>query len=606
MSPRLDRSTDSADFAVIDDFLGVPRAARGDGRRRTRNLLEQETVLMTVLAQDPSVVGPDGPVLARIPVPAERLLPGPRGHRFAVVETRGAAAPAGRRSGDPWVYRDRWSGRDPAEIGGDRGFRAQNVFAVAAHTLALVEQHLGRPVPWQFGDPQLRLHPQAVMGANAYYSRAEGAVLFGFVTPLRDRPALHTALSYDVIAHEVTHAVLDGLRPGYATPGLPDPLAFHEALADLVALLSVFALDGVAERLLAPEAGRVRLGPHGQRAAALMNTPLTHLAEEVGRHRRLPGDADVPALRAPGLLRPGTAWQRDPAFAGPHRRSQVLVAAFLHTLVRIWAARLEPLGEDADGALDARRVAEEGVTSARHLLGMLLRALDYLPPVDLEFPDVLDAVLTADKRLVPTDDHGYRGALEKTFARFGIRPPEHRILDEDGIAAPLRARDPDVLGIRYEHLNLAALRSSPEEVFSFLWNNADALEVDVRYPTRVDRVLSSTRVGPDGLVVTEILADYTQRLRTTAGALPPGITVPAGMAADEPVELSGGGVLVFDQFGRFRLHQRQPLLDADRQSRRLAHLATRDERGSAAVWAVAGDQPFARLHGAGPAQAGPS
>ena len=39
---------------------------------------------------------------------------------------------------------------------------------------------------------------------------------------------------------------------------------------------------------------------------------------------------------------------------------------------------------------------------------MLLRALDYLPPVDLEFADVLDSVLTADRRLVPDDEHGYR------------------------------------------------------------------------------------------------------------------------------------------------------------------------------------------------------
>lgn len=586
---------------------GAASAVTANPGRRTRvpNLLAQEKVLMTVLAQDPSVVGPDGPVRTRIPVPAERLRSGPSGHRFAVVDVdvvdgKPTAQPVALHAGNPWTYRDRWLGRkNPAELTGDRRFRAQNVYAVAAHTLALVEQHLGRPVSWYSGAPQLLLFPQAHLGADASYSRTDGAVHFGWVTPLGSRPALFTALSYDIVAHEVTHAVLDGLRPRFAEPGLPDQLAFHEALADLVALLSVFSLDGVAQRLLDPVAGRVHLGTAGARAAALMDTPLTRLAEQVGSHRRsAASDDDRPALRASGLLPPGTAWQRKAEFDAPHRRSEVVVAAFLHTLVAMGAGRLEPLAEDGDGALDAGRVAEEGVKSARHLLGMLLRALDYLPPVHLQFADVLDAVLTADTRLAPVDEHGYRSALRKAFARFGIRPPDLRILDEDGIAAPTRATSLQAPGIRYEHLNLLALRTSPEEVFSFLWNNADALDVDVRYPTRVDRVLASTRVGPDGLVVTEILADYTQTLRTTAGALPAGIAAPAGIARDQPVHLWGGGVLVFDQFGRFRLHQRQPLLDAARQTGVLAHLSRQGEPGGTQAFGAADADAtrFALLH----------
>jgi hypothetical protein len=260
--------------------------------------------------------------------------------------------------------------------------------------------------------------------------------------------------------------------------------------------------------------------------------------------------------------------------------------------------------------MDADRVAEEGVKSARHLLGMALRALDYLPPVDLEFADVIDAVVTADQRLAPDDDRHYRDALTRTFAAFGITPPRHRILDQDRLGnattTPADAPyppDPDAdatLGVRYEHLNLVALRSSPEEVYQFVWNNAAVLGIDVRFPTRVERVLASTRVGPDGLIVNEILADYVQTLHTTAANLPPGMRTPAGMAPDTVVELWGGGVLVFDQFGRFRLHQRQSLLDLDRQNRRLQYLFDHGVRGADGSFGVTDGtsdlRRFAQLH----------
>jgi hypothetical protein len=72
------------------------------------------------------------------------------------------------------------------------------------------------------------------------------------------------------------------------------------------------------------------------------------------------------------------------------------------------------------------------------------------------------------------------------------------------------------------------------------------------------------------------------------------------MPVDARVELWGGGVLVFDQFGRFRLHQRKPVLDVDRQQRRLdtlvAHGLHDSQGGYGTTDGVAPDQRFALLH----------
>jgi hypothetical protein len=608
--------------------------------RTIQDLLVQETVTMTVLAQDLDVVSRDRPVTTGLPVPAARLQRGPRNHRFHVVDVHASGSAAKppvvlHEHEDPWRYADRWADLPAGRVrtlAADHDFRTQNVFAIAAHTLALFERHLGRRIPWRSGWPHLYLVPTGMLGANAQYTPGQNAVVFGWLPAVGDLPVVYSCLAYDVVAHEVTHAVLDGLRPRYVEPGLPDQLAFHEALADLVAMLSVFGLPGVAQQLLDTQGrGKVRIpGDTGsarnrvrRRIAFLSETPLTGLAEQLGtaqaRREGRPGAGTTStALRRSIRLPPSPDYLDQQEYAEPHRRAEILVAAVMQALAGMWATRLDPL--DHRGGIDAARMAEEGQRAAEHLLGMLLRAIDYLPPVELEFSNVLDAILCADRRVSPDDPLHYRQVLGESFAAFGIRPPDHQILDEDGAAAPSPAAertraleepgqgapfaaDPDAppqLGVHYEHLNFASLRTSPEEVFAFMWNNATALGLDLRLATRVDRVHTTTRVGPDGLVVNEVLADYSQWIRTTASRLPTGMTKPAGMDPGARVELWGGGVLVFDQFGRFRLHQRKLILDLDRQQRRLDDLFERDitdsKGGFGASDGVRPDERFALLH----------
>ena len=95
--------------------------------------------------------------------------------------------------------------------------------------------------------PFLRLVPHAFEGANAYYDPELHAVLFGYFRADPDDPGqnlpnqiIFTCLSHDIVAHEVTHALIHRERPHFLEATNIDILAFHEGFADLIALFQHF------------------------------------------------------------------------------------------------------------------------------------------------------------------------------------------------------------------------------------------------------------------------------------------------------------------------------------------------------------------------------
>ncbi|MGZ8736293.1 MAG: hypothetical protein ACXWXO_02105 [Nocardioides sp.] len=552
---------------------------------RSRNRLR-------VIAQDPTVLGEDGRILtASADVPRARLEPGPRSPRFHVVDfdvTTGTYT-------DPAVLPsdgDSFADDDDETLRTDRAFHAQQVYAVAARTLATFEAALGRRVSWAFSGHQLYLVPHAFAEGNAYYSWEDRALLFGYVPQgTADGATVYTCLSHDVVAHETAHAVLDGLRRRFLEPGLPDQPAFHEGFADIVALLSVFSMRPVVESALGPARdGRIdrrRLEPE-----QLRRSVLTGVAEQLG---------DVltqgrGALRQSALQPPPPGWETSPAYLEPHRRGEVLVAVVIDVLIDIWVRRLEPLlapdGERRPRTLDRKRAAEEGAKAASHLLTMLIRGLDYLPPVEFEFGDLLDAVILADEEVAPDDELGYRDALLQRFGESGIvRPPGQAFDLLEGAFAP-----------RYHGLNFAAMRTDADEVYRFMWENAQEFGIDTSHYTHVDTVRPSQRVGPDGLIVSESVAGYIQMLELTVGELEKryGRSLPIDLAPDTRLQIFGGGTLVFDQFGRAKLHVYKPIDDWTRQVRRLEYLHRaglyREGGTVGATYGLARGQSFAQLH----------
>ena len=164
-----------------------------------------------------------------ITVPWEKdLKPGPVGEYIEVVD----ADPASGCFYEPVDLNDprilAQNGLVPSET--NPQFHQQMVYAVAMATIGHFEQALGRVALWSarrentpdgsFLSEQfvrrLRIYPHALRDRNAYYSPSKKALLFGyFPAGIDDQnntrdTVIFSALSHDIIAHETTHALLDG------------------------------------------------------------------------------------------------------------------------------------------------------------------------------------------------------------------------------------------------------------------------------------------------------------------------------------------------------------------------------------------------------------
>lgn len=556
---------------------------------------------ISVIAQDPSVKDAKGRILmAKIEIPAENLMPGPSGYRVQVVDYDSST---GRYYGAHVLPQDfdeelkAWrEGEQP--IVKDYRFHAQNAYALVMKTLARFEFALGRRVGWAFKVHQLKVAPHGLMDANAFYTRKEEGLVFGYF-PSRTHGTVYTCLSHDVVVHETTHALIDALRERYLDPSGPDQAAFHEGFADVIALLSVFSQVELVEELLRRSSKSRRKGYLSERDVqpeALRESALFGLAEQMGEEiQAVRGEA----LRRSARLEPSSKWLTNSEYLEAHRRGEIFVAAIMNGFIRAWTARIS-LHKAKDERLHALRVvAEQGADIAAALVTMWIRSLDYMPPVHIEFGDALSAAITADSEVRPDDSRfGLREHMLASFAAYGIKPASKQ---SDGMW------DPAPGGLDYNRVRFESMRSDPDEVFRFLWENRQQLGLREGAYAKVLSVRPCTRVGVDGFTLHETVAEYYQVAHLTPTEfVPRGLRLPeeyvaqlkreqsdalkrrrkrlrgardkeepstegAEAESDPTTPIYGGGVLIFDEYGKLKYHVHNDLFGS-RQTERLQYL----------------------------------
>ncbi len=500
----------------------------------------------------------------------EPLSPGPIGSRFAVIDydgnTKSYYAPVNLDETGVLLN----DGLEPSES--DPRFHQQMVYAVASETLERFEIALGRRIGWRHGlrNAKLNLHPHAMLEANAFYSREAHGILFGYFRA-GDEPdgnvlpgqTIFTCLSHDIIAHEVTHAVIDGIRQHFTEPTNVDVAAFHEAFADLAALFRHFShQEALIETLqrtggllygqsLVAEATSVGSTSGAIGAGLSADNPLVNLARQFGQ---VTGHGA--GLRS-ALDKPANATDIKTK-TEPHARGAILVAAMFDAYFTTYIRRTADLfrvyragggGRDAadlPGPL-AALLADRASKTAEMFFQICARALDYCPPVDITFGDFLRAVITADVDLYPIDPHNVRDAIMQAFRRRGIVPQGAKYFSEEALQWPTAPGDlPEVKGLVFgdpNGLTKAEKDINGDILRNYAKANGEKLGFDMtRGKVAVPSFHPMFRLGEDGVLRIDMVVEMIQTTKECFDAHNPklgtfnirsGVTL---MIANQPIE----------------------------------------------------------------------
>lgn len=499
----------------------------------------------------------------------EELDPGPvvrerRGDAIAVIDYDGANGTYYQPVDldDPHVLIR--GGLDPSES--DPRFHQQMVYAVVTETIQHFEAALGRRIHWRRGDragnPNFRqehiwtlnLYPHAFVGRNAFYSPRAHGILFGYFRANEDAvgrnlpgQTVFTCLSHDVVVHETTHAIVDGIRSHFSEQTNPDVLSFHEAFADLAALFRHFTHGEILRDTIERTGGalyKYQLNPdaamsHGDRYARkggeapaadapLLSSqirarnPLIELAQQFGE-----ATGREKALRSALSTEPNSDDIKK--IQEPHLRGSILVAAVFDAFFAIYIKRSADLwrifraGGGPSNPVDvprplADRLCETATRLSEQFFQICVRALDYCPPVDITFGAYLRAIITADLDLHPQDEIGVRDALMQSFRLRGIVPEGAGFFSEEAIAWPRATGVPPVPGLDFgdpNGLTDAQKNQNGNALRAYATANRAALGFAPNEEIVVPSFHPVFRINPDGSLRTDMVVEMVQTRRVS-------------------------------------------------------------------------------------------
>ncbi|MER9482970.1 hypothetical protein NKI74_26930 [Mesorhizobium sp. M0494] len=372
----------------------------------------------------------------------EPLLDGPVSRRVAVIDLdpdTGAVMPGARFVPPKGRTQGNYKVDDELDFEA-ADFMQVSVFTAVMKMMSIFEGQdvLGRKLSWAFDGEQLLVVPRAGKMPNAFYHRDSRSLQFFFVDdpdPKKPGKFVYTCLSPDVVGHETTHAILDGIAPDLYNATSPQSLAMHEAIADLGAVMLAVRTDRLLRQVMIDTGGDLR-------KAEAFNEIARQFGEALYGEGRPLRDLNNKA----SMLKPG-----DLDLNEPHDLSTVLTGALYALLVAEYEEiRQEDFQEKL--AKDKQKRKQAGLSAptkeekdkirfsvsgfalfkaTEKFKRIAFRALDYLPPGEISFADYGRAMVVADTYSNPQDSEP-RDFIKAEFLRRGM-------VDDAGTLDPVDA-----------------------------------------------------------------------------------------------------------------------------------------------------------------------
>ncbi len=414
-----------------------------------------------------------------------------------------------------------------AKLNNDQ-FHQVNVWAIAQRILDFYEDFtvLGRPVPWGFNGNRLIIKPHAsteeTEERGTGYDPVTKSLEFAYI-----HDTVYACLSHDIVAHEIGHAVLDGMRPYFYDSWTVETLAFHEFVADLTAIMSAFRNNYVRnifvnclEKGLPEKDFLAEIGEEFGKAA--LNSDFIRTAQN---------NFTMENIRD---------WEKSCPEDAFHKSSQVLTGLIYDLLLELYQGykkRTKPKHTPNQAAWHVT----ERVTR------MALQPLDFLPPVDVTFDDYVEAFLIRDALLDPEDEHGYRPLFRELCKKRNIQAPE----EGKRPSRPGKLANPYVDG----------LLSSRTSAYTYIHTNREALYIPAKRDVVVD-VYDAQKVDQAfARLPREIIVQYLWK----EDVLLKGKEF--GSLKNKVVPLLCGGTLVFDENSNFLYWVHKPGTEFDFKTR---------------------------------------